>query len=139
MAVRLTGEIHTVMLNSIIYIHNHACVDTVFWLPLLFHFSGILHPPFFLCCSPNPNACVLSRFSCIQLFATPWTVAHQDPLSMGFSSKNTEVGCHALLQEIFLTQGLNPHTSLTSPALIGEFFTTNATSEAQTHNINPHF
>ena len=30
-------------------------------------------------------ACVLSRFSCIQLFATPWTVAHQAPLSMGFS------------------------------------------------------
>ena len=27
---------------------------------------------------------------------------------MGFSSKNTGVGCHALLQGIFLTQGLNP-------------------------------
>ena len=26
--------------------------------------------------------CVLSR---VQLFATPWTVAHQTPLSMGFS------------------------------------------------------
>ena len=24
-------------------------------------------------------------------------------------SKNTEVGCHALLQGIFSTQGLNPH------------------------------
>ena len=23
--------------------------------------------------------------SCVQLFATPWTVAHQAPLSMGFS------------------------------------------------------
>ena len=29
--------------------------------------------------------CVLSCFSCVQLFANPWTVAHQDPLSMGFS------------------------------------------------------
>ena len=29
--------------------------------------------------------CVLSRFSHIQLFATLWTVAHQAPLSMGFS------------------------------------------------------
>ena len=28
--------------------------------------------------------CVKS-LSCIQLFATPWTVAHQAPLSMGFS------------------------------------------------------
>ena len=26
---------------------------------------------------------------------------------MDFSSKNTEVGCHFLLQGIFLTQGLN--------------------------------
>ena len=26
---------------------------------------------------------MLSRFSCVQLFATSWTVAHQAPLSMG--------------------------------------------------------
>ena len=31
------------------------------------------------------QACVLSRFSCVRLFATPGTVAHQAPLSMGFS------------------------------------------------------
>ena len=48
---------------------------------------------------------VLSHFSHVQLFATLWTTAHQAPLSMG--SKNTRVGCRALLQEIFLTQGLN--------------------------------
>ena len=29
------------------------------------------------------RACVLSRFSCVQLFVTLWTVAHQSPLSMG--------------------------------------------------------
>ena len=29
--------------------------------------------------------CVLSRFSRVQLFVTLWTVAHQAPLSMGFS------------------------------------------------------
>ena len=40
---------------------------------------------------------------------TPQTVACQVPLSMGFSSKTTGVGCHFLLQGIFLTQGLNPH------------------------------
>ena len=28
---------------------------------------------------------VLCHFSRVQLFATPWTVAHQGPLSMGFS------------------------------------------------------
>ena len=39
---------------------------------------------------------------------TPWTVARQAPLSMGFSSKDTGVVCHFLLQGIFLTQGSNP-------------------------------
>ena len=29
--------------------------------------------------------CVLSRFSRVGLFATPWTIAHQAPLSLGFS------------------------------------------------------
>ena len=32
-----------------------------------------------------PTVCVLSRFSRVQLLATLWTVAHQVPLSMGFS------------------------------------------------------
>ena len=36
---------------------------------------------------------------------TSWTVALQAPLSMEFSGKNTRVGCHFLLQGIFLTQG----------------------------------
>ena len=40
---------------------------------------------------------------------SPWTVAH--PLSVGFSSKNTGVGCQCLLQGIFLTQGLKWHVS----------------------------
>ena len=30
------------------------------------------------------GTCVLSHFSRVQLFVTPWTVAHQAPLSMGF-------------------------------------------------------
>ena len=33
------------------------------------------------------SACVLSHFSCIQPFATLWTIAHQAPLSMGFSRR----------------------------------------------------
>ena len=35
----------------------------------------------------NNHMCVLSCFSHVWLFATPWTVAHQAPLSMGFSRK----------------------------------------------------
>ena len=33
----------------------------------------------------NGCMCVLSRFSCVRLFATLWTVACQVPLSIGFS------------------------------------------------------
>ena len=61
---------------------------------------------------PPPEE-MLSPFSCVQRFATLWIVAHQASLSMGFSmntgGKSTGVGCHAFLQRIFLTQGLNPH------------------------------
>ena len=35
--------------------------------------------------------------------------SHQAPLSMGFPGKNTGVGCCALLQGIFRTQGSNLH------------------------------
>ena len=41
---------------------------------------------------------LLSRFSCVQLCATPQMAAHQVPPSLGFSDKNTGVGCHFLLQ-----------------------------------------
>ena len=40
---------------------------------------------------------------------TTWTAAHQAPLSMGIPSKKTGVGCHFLLQGIFLIQGSNLH------------------------------
>ena len=33
------------------------------------------------------NACKLNHFSHVQLFAMLWTVAHQAPLSMGFSKQ----------------------------------------------------
>ena len=42
---------------------------------------------------------------CVGLFVTPWTAAHQAPLSMEFS----RVGCHFLLQGIFSTQGSKLH------------------------------
>ena len=35
----------------------------------------------------NNHLCMLSSFSQILLFVTPWTVAHQAPLSMGFSQQ----------------------------------------------------
>ena len=65
---------------------------------------------------------MLSR---VQLLASPWTVAHQAPLSMGFfrleywrglpvpspwdlHNPGIRVGCHSLLKGDFLIQALNP-------------------------------
>ena len=41
---------------------------------------------------------LLNHFSRVRLCATPETAAHQAPPSLGFSSTNTGVGCHFLLQ-----------------------------------------
>ena len=54
----------------------------------------------------------VKSFSRVQLFSTPWTVAYQAVHPWNFPGKNTGVGYHFLLQEIFPTQGLNlglPH------------------------------
>ena len=78
---------------------------------------------------------VLSHFSHVQLFVTLWTVAHQAPLSRGFPGKNTGVGCHFLLQGIFLTQGSNPCLFIT-PALAGGFFITS--TRKRVRNLLPY-
>ena len=75
---------------------------------------------------------VQSHLSPLWLFATLWTVVCQAPLSMSpcsGDSENTEVGCHALLQRIFLTQGLNA-CLLCLTVLASRFFTISATWKA---------
>ena len=52
--------------------------------------------------------CVPSCFSHVWLFATLWTVAHQTPLSMGFSREEYWSRRHALPQGIFPIQESNP-------------------------------
>ena len=46
------------------------------------------------------SSSMLSRFRCIWLFMTPWTVFLQAPPGCSWASlgKNIRVGCHALLQ-----------------------------------------
>ena len=48
--------------------------------------------------------CALSR---VWLFVSPWTVAHQAPLSMGFSRQEYWSELHFLLRGILLTQESN--------------------------------
>ena len=74
--------------------------------------------------------CVLSHSSHVQSFVTLWTAA---PLSMGFSSKTTGVGCYFILQGNLPDSEIEP-TSLISPALAGSFFTTSTTC---TYNKTP--
>ena len=55
------------------------------------------------------HMCVPGHFSYIRLFVTLWAVAHQAPLSMGFSRQEHWSGLPCRLQGIFPTWGLNPH------------------------------
>ena len=57
--------------------------------------------------SPVLAAVAVQLLSHVQLFVTLWTVAHQALCPRNSSGKNTGVGCHALLQGIFPTQGSN--------------------------------
>ena len=49
----------------------------------------------------NTSRRIMAYLSWVRLSATPWTVAHQAPLSMDSPGKNTGVGCHAFLQGSF--------------------------------------
>ena len=55
--------------------------------------------------------CMLSHFSRVQLFVTPWTVACLAPLSMGFSRQEywSGLSCPSSLVGIVPTKGLNLH------------------------------
>ena len=76
------------------------------------------------------SACLLSHFSRVRLFVTPWTVAHQAPLSMGISSQECWSGLPCPPLGNLPDPGTEP-ASLMSPALAVRFFTTGTIWEAQ--------
>ena len=67
--------------------------------------------------------------SCIQLLATPWTVAHQAPLSMEFSRRKYRSRLPFPPPGDLPDPGIKS-SSLMSPSLAGGFFTISATWEA---------
>ena len=73
-----------------------------------------------------PNQLV-SHISHVLLFVTPWTVAHQAPLSVRFSRQEYWSGLPCPPPGDLPDSGIEP----VSPALVGEFFTTSITWEAQ--------
>ena len=66
---------------------------------------------------------------CVPLYATPWSVACQAPLSMGILQER--ILENALLQGIFPTQGSNPHLLCLLHWQVGSL--SPATWEAQYH------
>ena len=76
------------------------------------------------------GVCVLSRFSCVLLFAALWTVAYRLLCPQDSPGKNTGVGCHALLRGTFLTQGLNLVSCVS--CIAGRCFTSSATWTTRT-------
>ena len=82
----------------------------------------------------GPPCCVLCAYSVshIQLFVTPWTVAHQAPLFVGFSRQANWSGLPFPTPQDFANPGIKL-TSLESPALAGRCFVTSATREALPH------
>ena len=96
----------------------------------LFQFFWLLFCPLFpnINLYQNPVLCA-QMLSHIRLFATPWTVAHQAPLSMGFSRQKYWSGVPFPLPGDLPNPGIEP-ASFTSPALAGRFFTTSVAWEA---------
>ena len=74
----------------------------------------------------------VKSLSRVRLFATLWTVAHQVPLSMGFSRQEYWSGLPCPPPGDCPDLGIKLE-SLTSPALAGKFFNTSATWKAH-HN-----
>ena len=72
-------------------------------------------------------ACVLSHFSFVQFFSTPWNVAHQAPLSMGFSRQEYWSGLPCPPPGDLPDPEIQPISLMY--ALAGGFFTINATWE----------
>ena len=87
------------------------------------------HKSFLYVCESFSVSCMLSRFSHVRLCATPWTVAHQAPLPMGFSRQEYWSGLPCPLPGDLPDPGIKP-MSLMFPALAGGFFTTSTTWEA---------
>ena len=67
------------------------------------------------------DCAVLRCFSRVQLFATPWTIARQAPLSVGFSRQEYRSGWQFLYPGDLPNPVIEPQ-SLRSPATVGGFF-----------------
>ena len=77
----------------------------------------------------------VKSLSCVRLFMSPWTVAHQAPLSMEFSRQEYWIMLPFLPPEDFPDSRVKP-MSLLSLALAGRLFTTQPPFIKRVSNIN---
>ena len=109
------------------------------WIPKTDKFEGVQFwgrignsPPLEICGVVSKSlgypwwcTCVLSLFGRVWLFATPWTVGSQDPLSMGFSRQGYWSGLPCPPPGGLPGPEIKP-ASVRSPALAGGFFNKNS-------------
>ena len=73
------------------FLLGQKLLEQISGLENMFCFKGggcsLFYPQHLAISSNHVRACMLSRFSHVQLFVTIWTIAHQAPLSMGFSKQ----------------------------------------------------
>ena len=91
------------------------------------------------CCTEKVSSytytCVLCRFSRVGLFVTPGLRPTRLLRPWDSPGQNTGVGCHALLQGIFSTQGSNPQLL----RIAGRFFTTEPPGKPHMYTYTPSF
>ena len=87
--------------------------------------------------SSSASVCVQSHFSHVLFFATLWTVAHQVPLSMGFSRREYWSGLPYPPSFRDLPDPETEPISLMSPVLAGRFFTIRVTWDVLIMGANP--
>ena len=81
-----------------------------------------------VCVCVYMRACMLSHFSCVRLFVTSGTVARQAPLSVGLSRQKYCSGLLLSPPGDLPNPGIIPMSPV-SPALVGRFFTIEATEK----------
>ena len=119
----ISGSLHRFMSIELVMLFNHLILCCpLLLLPLIFHNIRVFSNELALCIRwpkylTSALASVLlmngvggglvMKLKPCPTFVTPWTVALQAPLSMGFSRQEHWSGFHFLLQGIFPTQELN--------------------------------
>ena len=115
-------------LFRLLYVHGLLQPGDSSWLPISLHFSQhwthrLTHTEQSLNMKHtlSEQMCYVFVLSCVRLFKTLCSVAHQAPLSLGFSRQYWR-GLPFPSGEL-PDPGIKP-TSLASPGLVGRFFTT---------------